>query len=229
MVLPALVVGSLSPDFEYFVYLRPERSISHDLVGVPLMDVPLGLLALWLFDAVLKRPMAQLLPRPLRERVFPACGPVRWPIPAVLGWLAVGAFSHLAWDAFTHGGGWVVGRVPALSASPLPGIRVYHLLHFVSTVVGLALLAYWSWSWVRRQVPVPGAADSEMPSTTRAAVAITLVGIALASGPLAAYRDFHEPTAPRGYVLARFLIATIAAFLAGSLAYSVGYRGLRRR
>ena len=42
MVLPALIVGSLSPDFEYFVHMRPERSISHDLVGVPLMDVPLG-------------------------------------------------------------------------------------------------------------------------------------------------------------------------------------------
>ena len=61
--LPALVVGSLSPDFEYFVRLRPVRSISHDLIGIPLLCLPTGLVVLLVFDRIMKRPLIQLTPR----------------------------------------------------------------------------------------------------------------------------------------------------------------------
>src|SRR3954451_141750 len=75
-ILPALVVGSMSPDFEYFVYLRPIRTIGHDLVGIPLLCVPSGLALLWLFQRVMKRPMVLLLPRALRVRLLPHCDPI---------------------------------------------------------------------------------------------------------------------------------------------------------
>jgi hypothetical protein len=146
----------------------------------------------------------------------------------VLAWLAVGAFSHVVWDAFTHQDGWVVERVPALSASLLPGVRVYKVLQHASTVVGLSLLAYWSWGWDRRQAPVPGVGDSMLSSATRATVVTGLVGLALVSGTLVACRDFDEAMAHGAYgVVVRFVIASIAAFLAGSLAYAVVYQALQ--
>ena len=70
------VVGSMAPDFEYFVRLLAVRTISHDLSsGIPLLCVPSGLVLLWLFQHVVKRPMALLLPRAL-GRLLPHCNPI---------------------------------------------------------------------------------------------------------------------------------------------------------
>src|SRR3954454_10119999 len=94
-VLPALVVGSMSPDFEYFVYLKPIRTIGHDLIGIPLLCVPSGLLVLLAFEFVMKGPLIQLLPGPYRRRLLPYSPPIPFFPPtrllSILGSLALGA------------------------------------------------------------------------------------------------------------------------------------------
>src|SRR5579883_3328227 len=74
--LTALVVGSMSPDFEYFVYLRPIRTIGHDLMGIPLLCVPSGLLVLLLFEYLMKRPMILLFPQAHRCRLLRSPAPL---------------------------------------------------------------------------------------------------------------------------------------------------------
>src|SRR6188768_3171058 len=73
----ALAIGSIAPDFWYFVPLV-ERGESHSVAGLAWFCLPLGLLLYALFHLFLKQPLIALLsPR-------------------------VGALTHLAWDALTH-------------------------------------------------------------------------------------------------------------------------------
>ncbi len=143
----------MAPDFEYFVYLRPIRTIGHDFHGVWLLCLPAGLLLLAIYEHVLKGPLIELLPSSVRlrlvageipEPLFPLSRLLR-----ILVSLAVGAFSHIAWDACTHENGWVVQRVFPLSWTILddfgPPLKVYKILQYGSTVVGLSVLAAWSW------------------------------------------------------------------------------------
>ena len=58
----------------------------------------------------------------------------------------LGAVTHLLWDSFTHRGTFVTNSISLLKA-PTPGfawLPVYHLLHFLSSIVGLLILARWA-------------------------------------------------------------------------------------
>src|SRR5579875_1686228 len=46
--MAALVVGCLSPDFEYFLRGEARGSFGHTLTGLIVLDLPLSLLVLWL-------------------------------------------------------------------------------------------------------------------------------------------------------------------------------------
>jgi hypothetical protein len=226
MMLSGLVVGSMSPDFEYFVALRPVRTISHDLAGIPLLDVPSGLAVLVLFEYVMKRPMALLLPKEVRGRVLPSCKPLPL-VPAgrtlaILLSLAVGAFSHIAWDSLTHEHGWVVERVPAFAASLGQGPRVYKVLQHGSTVVGLSLLAYWSLGWLRRQAPAAEPVEAGMTDGLRVAILSSLLVLSIGFATLTCSREFGGAISHGAYAfVVRFLLAFLSSLFLGSLAYSL--------
>src|SRR5689334_15350864 len=69
LVFSALVVGSIAPDFGYFFEL-PQSYFMYTLPGVILFDVPVGLVLLWFFHALLKWPLLSLLPATLQGRLF---------------------------------------------------------------------------------------------------------------------------------------------------------------
>jgi hypothetical protein len=65
------------------------------------------------------------------------------------GWallsLVIGIATHLVWDSFTHGDGYVVTHVPLLSATAFGDLTWARLLQHVSTVVGLVVIAVYLW------------------------------------------------------------------------------------
>src|SRR5262249_19568195 len=143
---PALVVGSMSPDFEYFARMRPIRTIGHDLIGIPLLCVPTGLLVLLVFERVMKGPLIGLLPGAIRRRLLLFQSPIHFLPPApsllILAPLAVGALPHIAWDAFTHENGWFVPQLPPLAGTLLTfgrrELKVFKFLQYASSAVGLS-------------------------------------------------------------------------------------------
>jgi hypothetical protein len=145
----ALVIGSLSPDFEYLLRGTPLSTVSHTLAGVFAFCVPVSLAA-WLFYRGLVHPAAlQLLPAGMRHEPTRADRRLTW---SALAWATlatlVGAITHLVWDAFTHEGGLAVAAIPALrssgfSASAL-NLRWYQLFQHGSTLLGLTVLALWA-------------------------------------------------------------------------------------
>src|SRR5579859_6852423 len=69
LVLSALIVGTLAPDFEYFLRFAPGGGWGHTFAGAFLLSLPLALAVLWMFHAVVKAPLMQLFPDALRQRI----------------------------------------------------------------------------------------------------------------------------------------------------------------
>jgi hypothetical protein len=234
LVFPALVIGSMAPDFEFFVYLRTARTIGHDLDGIVLMCVPSGLLALWLFEHLAKRPMVLLLPRPLRRRLLPLSEPVRFRPPEqllrIVISLEIGALSHLAWDSLTHADGWAAGMMPDL-AMPLGwGLTGCVVLQYASTALGIALLAAWGRSWLRRQRPAPEDAPSPLGEGSRRAILSALIIAPALGGPALTLVTCHPLSAFRPHeLIVRSVLASISMFILAALAYSAAYRAIATR
>ena len=77
-MLSALVVGSLAPDFRYFLNLAPRGHIGHSFKGIFIFCLPVGLAVLWIFQQVMKRPLISLAPRSHQQRLVPLAEPFHW-------------------------------------------------------------------------------------------------------------------------------------------------------
>ena len=69
LVLSALIIGTFTPDLEFFLRFAPRGPFSHTPRGLFLFCLPVGFVVYWLFHAVVKEPLAAVLPRAARERV----------------------------------------------------------------------------------------------------------------------------------------------------------------
>ena len=76
LIMSAVVVGCLAPDFEYFIPFAHHGGYGHTLAGAFEFDLPLGLAVLWLFHRYAKEPLAACLPEGARERI--ASQPLRY-------------------------------------------------------------------------------------------------------------------------------------------------------
>jgi hypothetical protein len=148
LVPSALVVGTLAPDFEYFLRLSPAGRFGHTLPGALLFSLPMALVVLWLFHTFVKLPTVKLLPESIQRRLVPhlhqfrflGVGRSLWIVASVL----VGIATHLIWDSFTHSTTWLYHHWSALRQPhrlPIAGqIPLYKILQHGSTSVGLAIL-----------------------------------------------------------------------------------------
>lgn len=143
--LSALMVGSMSPDFGYVFAYEVSRPLTHSFAGLFIFSLPAGL-AVWLFYvAVLEKATITLLSDRWHAR-FARTDAITLPL-VLRAALAVvlGAVTHLLWDSFTHRGTFMTDAFPVL-LERTPGIGwlpIYHLLHGLSSVVGLVILGYW--------------------------------------------------------------------------------------
>jgi hypothetical protein len=156
--LAALMIGSMAPDFSYFMPVALARSSTHDLDGLFFFCWPVGLAVWLLFVKVLERPTIALLPLAWRERIKPSDPRITLKALALASiGILVGALTHIAWDAFTHRGTAVVEAFPALNAALFEfrghTIRVFALLQILSSVLGLLALARWGYNL--RHAPPP--------------------------------------------------------------------------
>jgi hypothetical protein len=144
--LTALVIGSMAPDLGYFFSHEASRALTHSFRGLFTFSLPAGFAAWLFYVAVLEKSTITLLSDRWHSRfahtdAITASLILRAAIAIVLG-----AATHLIWDAFTHRATFATDLVPIL-LGPTPGfswLPVYHLLHGVSSVAGLVILAVWA-------------------------------------------------------------------------------------
>jgi len=146
------MIGSMAPDFGYFFSLESSRLVTHSFSGLLVFALPVGLFV-WLFYVhILEKATITLLGDSWHTRFARTEAMTPALIARACIAIVVGAVTHILWDAFTHRGTFATNAVPAL-LGPTPGVRwlpIYHLLHGLSSVVGLVVLALWAHG-LRRQ------------------------------------------------------------------------------
>lgn len=164
-VFSSLAIGCMVPDWPLYVPGGPPYDLTHSFAGILIACLPLGLGLALLYQAVLKRPLFELLPAPLGRRLARFLDGPNLARPgtllAIAAAVALGAMTHVVWDAFTHRGAWGVALLPQLGEPLLTvsGVRIpgYAALQHGCTLFGLPLALLLFARWYRRaeQKPLP--------------------------------------------------------------------------
>lgn len=169
--LTGLVIGSLTPDFEYFLRMRIQSNYSHTVTGLFWFDLPLGILLAFIFHNIVRDSLFENSPIILKSRLE-TFKLFDWNSHFRTNWLVVtisiliGAISHIFWDSFTHDQAYFVQTIPTLkntvhffgrqipilkivqhSSTLLGGLAITYALFKLPTdksITGKFSLRYWS-------------------------------------------------------------------------------------
>jgi hypothetical protein len=140
----ALIIGSMSPDFEYFFRMKMQSDISHTFWGIFLIDFPLGFIVMFAFHEIIKKPFIENAPLFFQKRLA-VLKDSNWIDYFKNNFLTVvisfflGAVSHIFWDSMTHWDGYLVQRVSFLNLE-LFSIPLYKIAQHLSSIIGLAYI-----------------------------------------------------------------------------------------
>ncbi|MFJ2192366.1 DUF4184 family protein [Kitasatospora sp. NPDC087861] len=234
LVASALVAGSMAPDVPFFAEsLLPgvygHGGLTHRWWAVPTLDVAIAGALVVGWHGLLRAPLVALLPD--RWAGAAEALTVRRPAGGVLGmgalrtgaaWFAasaaIGAATHVGWDAFTHEGRIGVRLLPVLDRQ-VAGTPLYSALQYGSSALALAAMAGWAARAVRAVEPVRPAVVLA-PRARRAAV--TALGAATAAGVL------HRLVPLRRNLIPEFCFGTGAGLAVGAVGYAVAATVARR-
>ena len=148
--MTGLIVGSVTPDFEYFLRMRVESVYSHTWLGMFWFDLPLSLALAFIYHSIIRNSFICNSPLFLKRRLSRYMN-FNWTeyfwnnIIKVFICLLVGIATHIFWDAFTHPRGEFVKMIPLLKESvSFSGVHIpgYRLLQYASTVIGGLIVFY---------------------------------------------------------------------------------------
>ncbi len=237
-VTSAFVIGTFAPDSEYFLRLAPRSAFGHHWPGVLVFTLPVSLVALWVFHAIVKRPAAALLPSAVEARLTPYLGTFRFGGLRRFGWIlisvAAGIGSHLLWDLFTHKSTLVTRSWPLFAKQvPVPllhSMPLYKFLQHVSTLIGLFAIAIWFLLWMRATSPVVDGRNGGMRALRKLAILGSITGVAVAGALARALLVRHVPNTSGELVqfVVVFGIAGIAFFAGALLVYGIAWTSTAR-
>jgi hypothetical protein len=149
--LTGLIMGSMSPDFEFFLRMKVGENISHHGYGIFIFDIPVSLFLCYLFHNQVRDLLLENLPTFFRSRLqafhaFPWNSYAKENFLWVLLSINIGILSHFLSDSFTHVDGFFVQVLPLLNQDILYfGIQlpVYLLLQILSSLGGLIYIYYY--------------------------------------------------------------------------------------
>ncbi|EFM13151.1 hypothetical protein PaecuDRAFT_0662 [Paenibacillus curdlanolyticus YK9] len=144
-----LVLGSMSPDLEYFVNMEARGTIGHQFIGFMLIGLPLCIALFFSYERVVRPMLSAFVPRLFHIKQFVReCYGQGYPL-SLGGWLHftaaafIGYLTHMFMDAWTHGSGVFVEHLPGLTASTL-GMPLFQLLQFAFSALGAFCIAWWA-------------------------------------------------------------------------------------
>ncbi len=146
-----LIIGSMSPDFEYFLKMRISSQIGHSVFGIFVFDLPLSILVAYVFFNTVSVGLVNNLPEYFKSRLI-FITKINWNDYFKRNWyiviysIIIGSITHILWDSFTHKAGYFVLKYKCLSEKililsyPIP---IYKFLQHGSTLLaGLFILFY---------------------------------------------------------------------------------------
>jgi Domain of unknown function (DUF4184) len=145
----ALIIGSISPDFEYFFKASVSGVHGHTIWGLFYFDLPVTILFAFVFHQLVKENLIGNLPVYL-QRKFSHTHQFNFKKYFSEHYLVfiysalIGAGSHIFWDGFTHNGSFFVNyfQVYRNVTVPFQGVDypLFYALQNTSTFVGLAII-----------------------------------------------------------------------------------------
>ncbi len=144
----ALIIGSMVPDFEYFLTMDDKASHGHTLGGIFYFDIPITIFIAFLFHRFVKINLINNLPLFLQRKFddlkkfdFEVYFKKHWVIFVASAIIGIG--SHLLWDSFTHPNTFIVRNLSVYDTIvPYKGARypLYYALQVISSYVGLFIV-----------------------------------------------------------------------------------------
>ena len=215
-----LVLGSMAPDFEYFVRGEQVSTISHTLAGLALWNLPATLILAALLHQLVKWPMLLVAPVAIAARAVAVIARpwrARWNLAAIASCVSsalIGSATHLIWDGFTHAQGFGPRHYRVLKtpiALPVIGPMVLHrALQHGSTVLGVAVLGALIGRWLMRGKPIA------LPPVGRAAARCVVAACVLVAASLTLARLVGMHATDPGDLI----VGAIAGLLAGVIVAS---------
>ena len=140
----AMVLGSMAPDFEYFLRGQPIGEIGHTFTGFFLLNLPLVLMIYFIYHQIIRLNVIHHLPTFLQDTSsYKVEGSKTWKTVVFCYSAIIGMLTHLVWDSFTHIHGFMVMSFPTLSHTfNMYGyqIPIYKFLQHGSTLFGISLI-----------------------------------------------------------------------------------------
>ncbi|WP_270670608.1 DUF4184 family protein [Paraclostridium bifermentans] len=155
--LLGLILGSMAPDFIYFLLFNPISNLGHTLLGFIILNLPICFLLNYLILKFIKNPFIINLPSKI-------CNYYTYLINYDFNFKSpkdifvfvysciVGMLTHIIWDAFTHKTGYFVVNINLLKESiHILGYQVpfFKLLQHGSTLLGFFVILYYFYT-IRR-------------------------------------------------------------------------------
>ncbi|MEO6902454.1 MAG: DUF4184 family protein [Bacteroidia bacterium] len=148
--LSGLIMGSMAPDFEYFLRWDNQSVLSHTFKGVFLFDIPFSIIALIIFHEIMRNILISNAPSFIKERLTFLLE-MNWfdyfkkNALLVLCSIFIGVCTHLFWDNYTALNGYFVRKNTFLTTQHFFfGIELfnYKILKHLSSIVGGGILIY---------------------------------------------------------------------------------------
>ena len=149
--LTGLVVGSIIPDFEYFIRMNVGSWYSHSPLGLFWFDLPLGIIVTFIFHSIVRNKLIENFPdwlyvRFARFKLFNWIEAFKRNWPIIIISILVGAASHILWDDFTHSERYFVRHILFLRNKInifSVVIPMYKILQQVSSFLGACLILFY--------------------------------------------------------------------------------------
>jgi len=138
-----LIVGSMIPDFEYFIRMTDLTRYSHTLNGIFWFDLPLALAVSFIYHLIVRNALFDNLPSFLKER-FSIYKKFDWSRYFLRNWalvlvsIVIGTASHIVWDAVTHNTLFYVTQADLSMIMKIGTINLagYKFLQLASSIAG---------------------------------------------------------------------------------------------
>ncbi|KUO22783.1 DUF4184 family protein [Streptomyces dysideae] len=236
LVPAVLVAGSFAPDMTYYAAsvlsgAMEFGDVTHSFPGVFTVDVVIAwaLVGVWL---LIREPLVALLPGARQGRVAALlrCGTPRARIrpTSVLWWYvsaALGALTHVVWDAFTHLDRWGMRVFPVLGRE-VAGSPLYWYLQYGGSAVAAVVIAAFVAVALRRAPAAPPVGVPALSVRDRWWAGAVIGGCATVAAVqrLTRWWDYWGSTAKPWEVIPTLCFGAGAGLVLGVLVYAVGVR-----
>ncbi|GKU80466.1 DUF4184 family protein [Paenibacillus sp. L3-i20] len=187
--LTGIVLGSMSPDFEYFIALEPYQTIGHSTMGLIFQAIPLSIVFAFLFHYLVKSAIAAHMPAWLGidRRAQQLIRAYPWRMNKISNWIVfiisvvIGFYSHVIIDGFTHLTGYFVMRSTFLQLEVI-GYPLFKFFQHGLSLLGLSIQAIFVLLLFKRTKPAGDTCsvsvrDKILFWITVAVVAVIVVGL----------------------------------------------------